>query len=115
MTKSWNPHLTIIHDSIQAIDDYLPDTREEFRSSRLIRDAVLLNLSIIGEQLIQMRKANPARFEETSHDSWIRMMGLRNVIAHAYETVDIDVIWRILTEHWSELLTSLPNTSDEPF
>jgi uncharacterized protein with HEPN domain len=32
-----------------------------------------------------------------AHDSWYKLIGLRNIISHGYETIDFDQIWQIVT------------------
>jgi len=61
---------------------------------------VLYNLVVIGEAAAQLS-------EETRVDApeipWSRVVGLRNLIAHEYFRVDLDVIRSILAEQLDQL------------
>lgn len=66
---------------------------EEFRVDGKTADAVVRNLEIIGEavkQLPQDVRAQDAGVE------WPKIAGLRDVLIHAYSSVDLDIIWDIV-------------------
>ncbi len=41
------------------------------------------------------------------HIPWKKMAGLRDVLIHAYDTVDVRMVWRLLREDLPQLITSL--------
>ena len=50
-----------------------------------------------GEQLIQLRDKFPDYYDKHQTDSWHRLIGLRNIIAHGYREIDIEEIWKTVT------------------
>lgn len=64
---------------------------------QMTQDAILMRLQQIGENLVKIRDLDSEQFD-LAPDSWHKLIGLRHVISHAYETVVPKVIWRILTE-----------------
>lgn len=78
--------------------------------------AIAMCLVDIGENLARMRKADLVRFENLAPDSWYRLIGLRNLIAHGYVEIRFDEIWHILTFDWPPFIESLEviRTSGKP-
>ena len=64
-------------------------------TSRVLQDAILLQLFQVGENLARIRDIRPEMLE-TAPESWNRVIGLRNLFAHEYRRVDPDQIWRYL-------------------
>jgi uncharacterized protein with HEPN domain len=93
MTKDPRVYLAHIMECIDRIRDYTTQGREAFLVSRLTQDAVIRNLEIIGEAARRVpehyRQAHP-------HIPWREMAGLRNVLIHEYEGVDINRVWLII-------------------
>ncbi len=67
---------------------------------RKTSDAVLYNLVVIGEAAAQISEDTRRNAEEIP---WTRVVGLRNLIAHEYFRVDLDVIHAILAEQLDQL------------
>ena len=62
--------------------------------------AVLYNLLVIGEAsralTIEVRQQLP-------EVEWKRIIGLRNILTHEYYSVDLDIIWGIISRRLHEL------------
>ncbi|WP_295650570.1 HepT-like ribonuclease domain-containing protein [uncultured Mucilaginibacter sp.] len=71
---------------------------EEYISDSKTKSAVERQLSIVGEALTQLRKLDA---EELAHTKQI--IGLRNMIVHAYDTIDDSIIWSIVKRHIAPL------------
>ncbi|MBM4249086.1 MAG: DUF86 domain-containing protein [Euryarchaeota archaeon] len=83
-----------ILDSIAAIKAYVKGVSlPSFRKNRMMVDAVLRNIEIIGEAARgipqAVRKVHP-------EIPWKRIIGLRNIVIHQYANVDLDTIWKII-------------------
>jgi uncharacterized protein with HEPN domain len=61
---------------------------------------VLYNLIVIGEAAAQLSEETRGAAEEIP---WTKVVGLRNLIAHEYFRVDLDVIQSILAEQLDQL------------
>ena len=80
--------------AMAKIDDYTATLSEaEFKQKDIVIDAVLRNLEVIGEAA---RNIPENLRQQYPHIPWSRIVGLRNVVIHAYFNVDIDIIWQII-------------------
>lgn len=61
---------------------------------------MLYNLVVIGEAAAQLSEGTRANADEIP---WTRVVGLRNLIAHEYFRVDLEVIQSILAEQLDQL------------
>jgi uncharacterized protein with HEPN domain len=94
-----------IVDAITAIDSYTAGlTREQLFGDRLRLDAVIKNLTVIGEAAGRV----PADITETSPQiPWSRMRSMRNVVAHEYFGIDHEVLWGTVTDDLKPLVPLL--------
>lgn len=94
----------------------LHDIREIAGASfdRKTSDAVLYNLVVIGEAAAQIFDETRARAPGIS---WPKIVGLRNLIAHEYFRIDLEIIQDIVSKQLEQLDTAaarLINESDRP-
>jgi uncharacterized protein with HEPN domain len=66
---------------------------ESFQANELIVDAVLRNLSVLGEAAGHVPEDVTASFPEVP---WAVLRGMRNVVVHDYFGVDLDSIWETI-------------------
>jgi uncharacterized protein with HEPN domain len=101
------PKLLIIDiiNAINSIQEYTQGmTEESFRLDNKTKDAVLRNISIIGEAAKQMPvelKTNNPQVE------WQKIIRSRNIVIHEYGGVDFEIVWKIITLHLPDLKDSL--------
>jgi len=63
-------------------------------------DAVIRNIEIIGEAA----KIIPVVVrDEYPEIPWGRLVGLRNIVSHAYFGIDLKIIWQIITKNLPEI------------
>ncbi len=67
---------------------------------RKTTDAVLYNLVVIGEAAAQISEETRALAPEIA---WTQIVGLRNLIAHEYFRVELEIIQEIVEKHLSPL------------
>lgn len=95
MTKDPRVYLVQILECAQKIERYLSAGEKAFFRDTMIQDAVIRNFEVIGEAAkripIAVRRENPSI-------PWKLMAGLRDVLIHHYEGVDLHQVWRIATE-----------------
>ena len=77
---------------------------EEFESNEEKIDAVLLNLEQIGDTA---KKLSEEFKDNISTIEWNKIIGLRNLISHEYEGVDLTIIYNVATINIPELLKLL--------
>ncbi len=89
-----------IADSVQLIMDYVPSW-DQFTESVQIQDAVMRRLAIIGEATKRL-----SRQFRRDHPTipWKEMAGLRDVIAHEYDGVDLQRLKSVIEVKLPEIL-----------
>ena len=89
-----------LEDILQAIKKIEKYTNgldcERFRSDEKSVDAVIRNLEIIGEASKNITSELKDKFPKIP---WKKMMGLRNIVAHEYFSVDLKIVWEIASKN----------------
>lgn len=70
----------------------LTPTLEKFSTNEMVIDAVLFNLEQIGEIA---RSVSLQVTDKYSDIPWFEFVGLRNIISHNYQGVQLDIIYQI--------------------
>lgn len=91
MKKDFRVSLDDIVSSCDKIDQYLQGKdKEDLEVSSELQDAVIRRLEVIGEAV----KRLPQEFRNQHADiSWKEAAGMRDVLIHAYDEVDLDQVW----------------------
>lgn len=78
----------------KRIEKYIKDmTFEKFKKNTLVIDGVVRNLEIIGEAV----KNIPLQIKEKYPEiEWKKISGLRDILAHEYFGIDVEVVWDII-------------------
>jgi len=80
-------------------------TLEEFAADELLYDAVLMNLEVLGEAAkrvpVDLRLRYPAV-------DWRGVAGFRDVAAHFYFGLSVNIVWSIVTIDVPQLAAVLP-------
>jgi len=94
-----------ILDSAKSIRAYLAGlTREQFMANAEKQDAVLRRFEIIGEAASRLSPETQALFPSLPFRN---MRGMRNIIAHDYGDVDLDLVWKTTTTDLAPLIEAL--------
>lgn len=107
MNKVPDPHLLYMLDTLEVIAQNTPGSKEEFLRDRNAQDATLMRLQDIGEQLVSLRDKFPDYFDEHQSESWIKLIGLRNVISHGYHEIDLEIVWDIVNTKLQPFKTTI--------
>jgi uncharacterized protein with HEPN domain len=87
--------LSDLLESAKAIRRYLAGvTKEAFLADMEKQDAVLRRFEIIGEIAGRLSPETMALFPKIPFRA---MRGMRNIIAHDYGEVDLEMVWRTAT------------------
>jgi uncharacterized protein with HEPN domain len=101
MSREYKHYLEDILTAIERIQSYLKDVQKEgFLNSNLRVDATLHNLEIIGEAAKSIPNAIRERHPEIE---WRKITGLRDIVAHEYFGIDLEIIWDIVQNKLPEL------------
>ena len=84
-------YLQDIIESISNIEEFLQNVKkDEFLASKLLQSAVIHQIMIIGEASARLSNELKVRHPNTP---WKKIVGLRNITAHAYFTIDWEAVW----------------------
>lgn len=113
MKKSIRPHIELILAALRSIEQYQPEDRAAFLEHPMAQDAILMRLQEIGENLARIRRIDEEAFTAAADDSWVQIIGLRNIISHGYHQIDPEKIWQILTEELSDFTATIEAFADD--
>ena len=94
MKKDVTLHLRHILDCVARIEDYVRDGREAFFDDPKTQDAVIRNLEVIGQAVKDI--GSEVMANEYPAIPWIQIAGTRNILAHQYLGVDLNLVWNIV-------------------
>jgi uncharacterized protein with HEPN domain len=98
--------------AIHEIDSFLPSeklTYIEYKSNLVLKRAIERNLEIIGEAMNRIMKEDPDFPIKEAY----RIIGLRNQIIHAYDSISDENIWAIIINHLPRLKIEINHLTEE--
>lgn len=106
MNKISQPYLEDILNSIIYIEKYWTEisSRDDFEQNTEKQDAVIRRLEIIGEAT---KRLEDNFKKEHSSIPWRKMAGMRDVLIHDYDELDIDLIWQVVVKDLPVLKKSI--------
>lgn len=107
MTDRGKKYLSDITLAIELIEEFLitTNTYEQYTRDRKTQSAVERQLSILGEAVNQFLKEVPD--EPLVHAKQI--VGFRNRLVHAYDSIDNSIIWVIVKKYLIPLKSEVDN------
>jgi len=113
MQKNIEIYLKDIIFSIDLIERYIEGLSEvEFEESYDAQDKVMRRLEIIAEAA----KRLPEEIRLKNSDiPWKSIIGLRNIITHNYDDVNIKEIWQIVRYHLPETKKNIEQMQQENY
>lgn len=96
--------LDILEAAKLAIDYIGDKTREEFFGDLQCQDAVIRRLEIIGEAARRISEETRAAHPDLP---WSDMVGMRNLMIHEYDDVDLVVVWETVNNDLPPLIDAL--------
>ena len=96
MSRDPRLYLDDIIEAIDVIADYMAGiSRDEFFGTRLIQDAVIRRIEIIGEAARQLPAELTDRYPGIP---WADIVGMRNRVIHGYYGVVLDRVWNTVEQ-----------------
>ena len=101
MKKNNNLYLEDRLEAIDRADEYVSDlTYEEFYENNMAQDAVIRQISIIGEALNKVDKEFHKEYPQLPSRDAISM---RNVLVHDYDAIDLNRVWATVKDDLPKL------------
>ena len=111
MSRSWLLYLDDLIESAEKIERFVAGrTFAAFSSDEAILDAVLFNLQVIGEAVKRLPVEARSAMPETSGSGPTR---LRDLIAHHYFALDVEIVWEVATTHVPRMLMQARRLRDK--
>jgi uncharacterized protein with HEPN domain len=104
VTRDPRVYLAHILECIQKIERFTSDGRERFFRDAMVQDAVLRNFEVIGEAAKRLDDAYRAAHPDVP---WRALAGLRDVLIHQYEGVDLEQVWAIVEKELPALRAAI--------
>ncbi len=93
--------MVFIFSAIECVErctDYTKGmTVGEFKTDLKTQDAVIRNIEVLGQSLKDFGIENLAM--DYPEIRWNALAGMRNIIAHEYLGIDLDIVWETLVNH----------------
>lgn len=90
-------YLAHLLEAIDRIADYTATMDEiGFLQSKLVQDAVIRNIEIIGEATRNIERASPEYLSAHPYIPWSAMIAMRNRVAHGYMSIHLPLVWKTI-------------------
>jgi len=104
-------YLEDIIQSIEKIEEYKKGfTFPKLRESNLVLDAILYNLQIIGEAAKHISDDVRKIYPDVE---WRKIAGLRDIVAHEYYGISLEIIWDVIQNKLPPLHTAIIKILEE--
>lgn len=105
-------YLGHILEAIERIQHYVDDMDEVgFLNSKLVQDAVIRNLEVIGEASRNIERVHP-EFAAAHPELPLALANdMRNALAHGYFKVDLGIVWKTIQGNLPDLHTQITEVS----
>jgi len=93
-------------DCIHLINEYTKDYQfDNFKADKKTQDAVIRNIEIIGQALKDYGVDSLVDADPST--PWLQIAGMRNILAHEYLGVDVNLVWEVVVSHLGTLEQAL--------
>ncbi len=69
-------------------------TYEQLKNNQEKQDAILRRITIVGEAT---KRLSPEFREKHSTIPWKQIAGMRDIISHKYDEIDLEEVWTVIT------------------
>lgn len=79
-------------------------SREQLASDVMRQSAILYQIAIVGEATKRLSRNFREQHPEVPSDD---IAGMRDIIAHQYDRLDLDIVWQVIQRNLPELLRAI--------
>ncbi len=79
-------------------------SREQLESDLMRQSAILYQITIMGEATKRLSREFRAQHTEVP---WDDIAGMRDIIAHQYDRLDMNIVWQVIQRNIPELLSMI--------
>ena len=90
----------------EAVELIRGRTRDDLDRERMLELSLVRLVEIVGEAAAHLTRDEQARYPTIP---WPQVTGMRNRLIHGYDTIDLEILWQILTSDLPPLITALGN------
>lgn len=94
----------MLEHSQEAVDLALHSGCETLKSTRVLQLAAVRLVEVLGEAANRVSKETQEKY---SSIPWKEIVSMRNRLIHGYDSVDLGILWRTLTEDLPQLVHEL--------
>jgi len=101
-------YLGHILEAIARIQSYVQDVDEHgFLASKIVQDAVIRNLEVIGEASRNIERVHPEFAAAHPEIPLALANDMRNALAHGYFKVDLAIVWKTIQTNLPDLYAQI--------
>jgi len=101
--------IDILESAKLAIDYIGEKSKEDFFLDNQCQDAVVRRIEVIGEAARRISDETRTAYTELP---WSDMIGMRNLMVHEYDDIDIAIVWETVINDLPLLIDSLEKILD---
>jgi uncharacterized protein with HEPN domain len=94
----------MLDSAMEAVELIHGISRSDLDTNRVLSLALVRLLEIVGEAA---SKVTTGTQQQTPSIPWAQIVSLRHRLIHGYDTIDMDILWKILTDDLPPLITQL--------
>lgn len=84
--------------------------RADLETEPMLRYSLLHLVCILGEAANRVSATGKAMYSQVA---WRDLVGMRNMLIHGYDTVDLDILWKTVIEDLPATIRCLRDSLDE--
>ena len=88
----------------EAVELIRSKSRSDLDNDRVLSLALVRLLEVVGEAA---NRVTTTTRKQNANIPWSQIVGLRNRLIHGYDTINLDILWKILTDDLPVLIDRL--------